>query len=164
MNAATNSLKPVPDLQPLMRLWFATMIVGSSLALVYLASGMEKAASTSAADSASAAKAALVSFNAQIQPIFNENCVLCHQGVPGAGEMNLEPGIAYSNLLNKSSESPLMRVTPGAPAASYLIHKLMGTQEGAGGSGARMPYSQPPLDPALTALINQWISQGALNN
>jgi hypothetical protein len=108
-----------------------------------------------------------VSLKNSIQPIFNDKCVACHQGASSIspGGLSLEPNVAYSNLVNvKSTESALMRVSPGAPDKSYLIDKLKGTQSQAGGSGAQMPFGASPLPQAQIDLISQWISAGAPNN
>jgi hypothetical protein len=64
-----------------------------------------------------------------------------------------------------STEDPSeLRVKAGAPDQSYILAKLNGTQVAAGGSGAQMPYNQPPLSSAQISLIQQWISEGAPNN
>jgi hypothetical protein len=106
-----------------------------------------------------------ISFGKDVQPIFNSNCAICHQGSTPPGGLDLETGLVYNNLVNvKSTESPLMRVAPGSPDKSYIINKLQGTQSQAGGSGAQMPFGGSPLSQTQINLIQQWISQGALNN
>ncbi len=61
-------------------------------------------------------------------------------------------------------------VEPGVPAASWLVHKLDGTQNAfdaqcAGGScGARMPLNQPQVSAAVRDAIRSWIANGALND
>jgi len=105
-----------------------------------------------------------VSFSTDIQPLFNSRCVACHQGVGDAG-LSLEPGEAYANLVNiASTQSPLVRVAPGNPEQSYLLHKLNGTQLQVNGSGARMPFGSSVLSEPQIKLVRDWISQGALNN
>jgi hypothetical protein len=105
-----------------------------------------------------------IKLSADVQPVFNSTCVVCHQGA-GQGGLSLEPGKAYTNLVGiKSTESSLMRVQAGSPDQSYLINKLQGTQIQAGGQGAQMPLNGTPLSSAQIELIRQWISQGALNN
>jgi mono/diheme cytochrome c family protein len=137
------------------------LALSGAVAFAEIRKDAAKASSKTAASSAAAA----VSFNRDIQPIFISTCVLCHQGAPGAGALNLEPGQSYLNLVGrKSSESPLLRVSPGVPATSYIIHKLLGTQVTAGGSGARMPLVGEGLSKAQAGLIQQWISEGAPNN
>ncbi len=106
-----------------------------------------------------------VKLSTDVQPIFNANCVVCHQGASAPAGMSLESGQAYGNTVNKkSAESPLMRVLPGDPANSYLIAKLEGRQGQVGGSGAQMPFNSPPLPTATIDLIKRWITQGAPNN
>ena len=106
-----------------------------------------------------------VSFSRDIQPIFNNYCVVCHQGVGQAG-LTLEPAVSYSKLVGVSSteSSTELRVKAGSPDQSYLMAKLTGTQVQAGGSGAQMPFNAPPLAQTQINLIQQWISAGAPNN
>lgn len=105
-----------------------------------------------------------VSFSADIQPLFNSRCVACHQGVGDAG-LSLEPGEARGNLVNvASSQSSMLRVVPGNPEQSYLLHKLNGTQLQAGGTGSRMPFGSSALSETQINLVRDWISQGAQDN
>jgi len=105
-----------------------------------------------------------ISFSADIQPLFNSRCVACHQGVGDAG-LSLEPGKAHAGLVNvASTQSPLVRVSPGNPEQSYLLNKLTGTQLQVGGSGARMPFGSSALSESQIDLVRSWISQGAQNN
>ena len=106
-----------------------------------------------------------VSFSQDIQSIFNSNCVVCHQSAAANGDLNLEAGSAYDNLVNvESTQRPLMLVTPGDSDGSYLLHKLRGTQGEVGGGGLRMPYGASPLQQSQINLIQQWIEQGAPDN
>lgn len=121
--------------------------------------------STSTATSPPPTPTSGVSFTKDIQPIFNANCVVCHQGAASPGGLSLEPNSAFKNLVNTmSTESILNLVTPSAPDKSYLLNKLLGTQSQVGGSGAQMPYNASPLPQAQINLIQQWISQGAPDN
>ena len=106
-----------------------------------------------------------VSFSQDIQSIFNSNCVVCHQSATATGDLNLETGFAYINLVNvESTQSPLMLVAPGDSDGSYLLNKLRGTQGEVGGGGLRMPYGASPLQQSQINLIQQWIEQGAPDN
>jgi hypothetical protein len=106
-----------------------------------------------------------VRLSADVQPIFNASCVVCHQGSSAPGGMSLESGKAYAALVNvKSSESPLMRVAPNSPDNSYVVRKLEGTHIQAGGSGGKMPLNGSPLPAAQIDIIKRWISLGAPNN
>ena len=110
---------------------------------------------------------ATISFSKDVQPIFNNHCVTCHQGQgPEQSNLTLEPRLSYNNLVGVAStgNAALMRVKAGAVEDSYLIAKLTGTQVEAGGKGAQMPYNAAPLTQAQIDLISQWITQGAPNN
>jgi hypothetical protein len=101
------------------------------------------------------------SFSRDIQPVFDSNCVACHQSQGASGNLNLESGSAYAALVSvKSDESPLPYVAPGNPDGSYLIRKIEGTHIQAGGSGERMPLTGP-LDSASIAKLRDWVKSGA---
>ena len=105
-----------------------------------------------------------MSFKNDIQPIFNANCVFCHVTGGENGGLNLSRAFSYKNLVGTpSTESKLVRIAPGKPDDSYLLHKIEGTQLKAGGSGSSMPIVDPPklLDPSQRALIRAWVEQGA---
>ncbi len=107
----------------------------------------------------------IVSFERDIQPIFDAKCVSCHNLTTFAGGLNLSPGAAYKSLVNaKSDQSTRNYVTPGSPDNSYLINKLVGNQSNVGGLGASMPLGGPALPDSQITMIRQWIFQGALNN
>lgn len=81
------------------------------------------------------------------------------------GGLLLHPSAAYKSIVNvQSRESKLMRVSPGSPQNSYLIHKLEGTHLDAGGAGVQMPFGLEPLVLDLRVKIRRWIEQGAKNN
>jgi hypothetical protein len=90
-------------------------------------------------------------------------CVTCHNGnpfVPG----NFTGANAYANLVNaRSFQKPsLLRVAPGDPDNSYMIHKLEG---GPNIVGVRMPRGGGPfLTDGQMMVIRRWIAQGAANN
>jgi mono/diheme cytochrome c family protein len=106
-----------------------------------------------------------VSYSRDIQPIFNNYCVVCHQGAGQAG-LGLEPNVSYSKLVGVPStqSATQLLVKAGAPDQSYLLAKLKGTQVQAGGSGAQMPYGAAPLSQSQIGLVQQWIAAGAPNN
>lgn len=102
-----------------------------------------------------------LNFTRDIQPIFDANCVVCHQSGGTQGGLNLEAGESYgATVLRHSEESKLLRIDPGKPEESYLIHKLEGSHIQVGGTGEQMPTTEP-LDKALINVIRQWISEGA---
>lgn len=106
-------------------------------------------------------------FAAEVQPIFTANCAFsnCHAGPNLAEGMNLSDGQAYANIVNvQSNESSLLRVKPGEPDESYLVHKIQGTQGSVGGSGGQMPLGGTPLTQTQINLIREWITNGAQDN
>jgi mono/diheme cytochrome c family protein len=139
-----------------------TLIAVLSLLAIPACSSGAKTSNTTSSTSSTASG---VSFARDIQSIFNNNCVVCHQGAGQAG-LTLEPNLSYGKLVGvPSTESASeLRVKAGAPDQSYLIAKLQGTQSQAGGSGAQMPFNGTPLSSAQIGLVQQWISDGAPNN
>ncbi|MFQ5629850.1 MAG: c-type cytochrome [bacterium] len=115
-------------------------------------------------------------FDAQIQPIFDTNCIRCH--APGGlgfnqtgGSQNngldLTKGKSYGSLVNQPTfqlpnTAPNHRVTPRDPDASYIIQKISSASPK---FGRRMPFDGPPyLSQSDIQLIRNWIAAGAPNN
>jgi hypothetical protein len=93
-------------------------------------------------------------------------CSSCHnaQGARFAANLNLADGSAYAQLVNVASTGKpgAIRVVPGDPDNSYLIHKIEGTP---GIVGQRMPRTNGPfLTEGQVLIIRTWIRQGAQNN
>ena len=108
--------------------------------------------------------AAEIKFASDIQPVFDDNCVACHQTGSANQGLVLESGQSYGHIVGKgSTEAKVTLVAPGNPGKSYLFSKISGTQKEAGGNGARMPLGGT-LDAQSTALICNWIANGAPNN
>ena len=90
-------------------------------------------------------------------------CTTCHTnaGRNPAGGLNLNHDAAYDQLVNVDSRAKPgeLRVVPGFPETSYLIHKLEGTP---GIVGNRMPNNGPPyLTDGQVVIIRSWIEKGA---
>ncbi|MBI4301219.1 MAG: hypothetical protein HY664_01255 [Chloroflexi bacterium] len=106
-----------------------------------------------------------VSFVQDIQPIFGSRCVFCHQTGASQAGLNVGLGLAYKSLVKvPSTESRLLRVAPGDPENSYLLHKLLGTHLQVGGQGEQMPLGGPPLPKDDLEKIQKWIQDGAPEN
>lgn len=91
-------------------------------------------------------------------------CVSCHNGRNPFAPMSLQAATSYAVLVNVSSveRQELLRVNPGNPDASYLVHKLEG---GPNILGARMPRGTGPfLSEGQMLVIRQWIARGARND
>jgi hypothetical protein len=93
-------------------------------------------------------------------------CTGCHVMFgrrPPSGDLNLVGENAYANLVNAPSldKRGAIRVIPGDPENSYLIHKLEGRS---GIVGDRMPEGGPFLTDGQIAVIKRWIERGAPND
>lgn len=127
-------------------------------ALAILSFALAAAGAAMGAERPNAGSAKKIDFETEIQPILDDHCVMCHMTGAANGNLVLEQGQAQAYLINvKSSESGAVRVVPGKPDESYLIHKLDGTQGAIGGQGAQMPLGSPPLSAASRQHIAEWI-------
>ena len=91
-----------------------------------------------------------VSYSKDIQPLWNESCVSCHK--PGATAPDLTTTNSYTALTANNKY-----VVPGNALGSKLHKSLLG--DGA----AVMPTSGKWSDSKI-ALVDKWITDGALNN
>lgn len=96
--------------------------------------------------------------------VFTPICTECHIGAGAPNGLVLaDAQTSYDNLVGVLAvESPsFYRVLAGDPDASYIVHKLEGTQD----SGVRMPngcpVTQPCLDAETIGIIRDWIAAGA---
>ena len=94
-------------------------------------------------------------------------CTGCHTSVgrtPSAG-LDLSGASAHAQLVNAASNGKpgAVRVIPGDPENSYLIHKIDGRP---GIVGLRMPRGTtgPFLTDGQVRVIKRWIEIGAPNN
>ena len=93
-------------------------------------------------------------------------CVNCHTNVgrTPSGGLNLAHAVAYDQIVNVASarKPGAIRVVPGDPDNSYLVHKIEGRS---GIVGARMPISGPPfLTSGQILILRRWIELGAPRN
>jgi mono/diheme cytochrome c family protein len=145
--------REVADLRPLG--WSALAAV---LALLALSGCSDEGAEPMAPDPDP--EPVVVSFAADIQPIFDANCVGCH-GAGGSGGLDLRASATPGSLVNVAASGYAgSRVVPGDPHVSVLYLKI----EGDASTGARMPFGGAALSPALRTLIHDWIEQGAPDN
>jgi len=101
-----------------------------------------------------------VSFSQDIQTIFDNNCIVCHNENHPTG-LNLQNGLSYNLLVNVTSSnySPNLRIEPFSLDNSVLWHKINND----GSFGGQMPPNEP-LSNFEIQQIEEWILQGALNN
>ncbi len=106
--------------------------------------------------------------------VFNQSCALshCHDSQTRSGNLLLETGAAYTNLVNADPNNPAAlnagwkRVTvltpdvSGDSSTSFLYHKITGDLPNAT-YGVRMPNGKPKLSSTLLNVIQLWIDAGA---
>ena len=92
-------------------------------------------------------------------------CTQCHNAIGRLfNGLDLSPQVSYANLVGIASRGKVgaVRVIPGDPENSYLIHKLEGRP---GIVGVRMPLVGPPyLTDGQILVIKRWIELGARND
>lgn len=93
-------------------------------------------------------------------------CTNCHTNVgkTPSGGLNLLPEFAYASLVNVASRGKpgAIRVIPGDPDNSYLVHKLEGAPDIV---GLRMPRNSSVfLTDGQMLVIRRWIQLGAQND
>ena len=93
-------------------------------------------------------------------------CTNCHSNVGRnpSGGLNLLSGLSYASLVRVASSGKpgAVRVIPGDPDNSYIIHKLEGRSDIV---GVRMPRGNGPyLTDGQILVIKRWIANGAPNN
>jgi len=104
--------------------------------------------------------------------IFSPSCALsgCHDSQTKAGNMLLESGGAYSNIVDVvpnnavAGKPPLgwrrIDATNADAETSFMYHKLTGDLPDAA-FGARMPFGRPRIDAYLIDILRLWIEAGA---
>jgi len=93
---------------------------------------------------------------ANVQGIFDNQCVRCHQGATAPAGLVLLAGQSHGNIVNvPSTEYPQwQRVQPGNRAISWLYEKITNPTPPVGSK-------MGSLSPDEIALIGTWIDQGA---
>jgi|HubBroStandDraft_1064217.scaffolds.fasta_scaffold00041_37 hypothetical protein len=94
--------------------------------------------------------------------VFTPICSKCHIGASAPLGLQLDAAHSYNLLVGVPSvEQPtLLRVKPGDPDDSYMVHKIEGLP---GITGGQMPLGETPLPQATIDAIRQWITNGAPN-
>ncbi len=92
---------------------------------------------------------AVPSFIADVLPIFNSKCTVCH------GTMGGWTASSYTGVMTTGTHAPV--VIPGDALNSLLVQKLQGVQQ----AGTIMPPSGKLLDAQIQIIID-WINAGAL--
>jgi hypothetical protein len=99
--------------------------------------------------------------------VFNQNCAVsgCHDSQSQTGDLLLETGASYDNLVNHAPanfsalNAGWLRVS-GDLETSFIVHKLEGDLPDIT-YGERMPLHRGKLHATLRDLIELWIQAGA---
>ncbi len=140
----------------------------AGLAVAALVPGMECMTATQPVDTPNNEPPKTVSFEKDVQPIFNEHCTGCHvtggfannSGIP----LRLIDGVSYNLLYSrKSVQDPnFTLVKPGDSANSLLYLKITLDDPPV---GSRMPlFGNTVVTPQQMETIKTWIDEGAANN
>src|SRR3984957_12120811 len=90
------------------------------------------------------------SFDSQIAPILQKNCLACHSSSGRMGGLVME---SYDTLIKGGAHGP--PIVPGNADGSRIIQMLERK------IAPRMPFGADPLPPADIAAIKAWINAGA---
>jgi len=93
-----------------------------------------------------------VSYNKDIRPILNENCLACHGGIRQLGEFSL----LFEEDVYQPTESGKPPIIPGSRNKSELFKRITNHDP-----EYRMPQEADPLTKEQIELIGKWIDQGA---
>jgi hypothetical protein len=93
-----------------------------------------------------------IDFNADIRPILNKNCIVCHGGVKQSGEFSL----LFRDDALMPNESGKRAIVPGNPHESEMIRRITTSDP-----KIRMPAEKEPLSKSEIKLLTRWIEQGA---
>lgn len=105
--------------------------------------------------------APLAKFSELQVKVFN-NCLgaQCHSSAGNQGDLTLEAGVSFNNLVGvQSSLFPQYKRVEAGNSANSLIIKIL-----KGEVNPRMPLNGSPIPAATIDSIAKWIDQGALNN
>ncbi|PHN04014.1 PSD1 and planctomycete cytochrome C domain-containing protein [Flavilitoribacter nigricans] len=93
-----------------------------------------------------------ISYNRDIRPILNRNCLACHGGVRQMGGFSL----LFEEEAFDTTESGKKAIVPGRHRASEMYRRLVETNP-----EVRMPPDGDPLSKKEIDLIARWIDEGA---
>ncbi len=93
-----------------------------------------------------------VSYNQDIRPILNENCLACHGGIKQQGGFSL----LFEEDVYQPTESGKPPIVPGNRNKSELYQRIVHHD-----AEYRMPQEAAPLTAEEIELIGAWIDQGA---
>jgi hypothetical protein len=93
-----------------------------------------------------------VDFSADVKPIINKKCIICHGGVRAKAGFSL----LFREWALDTTESGKPAIIPGDPGNSELIRRISVKDP-----EERMPYKHQPLSKSEISILRRWIKQGA---
>ena len=101
-----------------------------------------------------------VSFQRDVYPILENNCLACHMPPQGKGYVKTRLNMqSYDTLMQGTLYGPV--IVPGDSSHSVLNMLV----EGRGDASMRMPHGRDePLTPQEIEVLRLWVKQGAQNN
>jgi hypothetical protein len=115
-----------------------------------------------------------VTYGDEVQGLFYRRCTTCHH--PGSpinvdieNPFNPETGLVYTSNSWAApnaypGETDERNVVPGDPDSSFLMDKISGALPTNGHGGGSMPMQVSALTPEEVGALEQWITNGALND
>lgn len=94
-----------------------------------------------------------ISYNEDVRPIFNENCITCHGGVRRKSDLSL----LFREAALDTAESGRRAVVPGRPNESEMMRRITHPDP----SERMPPEDHEPLTGEQIATIERWIARGA---
>lgn len=93
-----------------------------------------------------------ISYYGDIRPLFQANCVGCHQPSKDSGDYVMAD---FVRLLEGGDDG--VAIIPGKPEESHLLKEITPGEDGE----AEMPKKKDPLHAVEIALVTRWIAEGA---
>jgi methionine-rich copper-binding protein CopC len=141
------------------RSWAALLLLGCAAGCAGNGQGLDQNGQPISAGGSSGPVTA--DFQSIQDNVFTPICSKCHIGGGAPEGLQLDAAHSYNLLVGvPSAEQPaLLRVKPGDPDNSYMVHKI----EGVDITGGQMPLMETPLPQPTIDAIRQWITNGAPN-
>src|ERR1700686_762307 len=142
--------------------WAALLLVGFAAGCAGNGAGLDQNGQPISTGGSSGGGPVTADFQSIQANVFTPICSVCHIGASAPEGLQLDAAHSYNLLVGvPSNEQPnLLRVKPGDPDSSYMVHKIEGL---AGITGGQMPLGQTPLPQATINAIRQWVTNGAPN-
>lgn len=93
-----------------------------------------------------------ISYNRDVKPILNKNCMACHGGVKKQGGVSF----LFEELAKSKGESGEIAVVPHKPEESELVRRITHDNP-----EERMPPESDPLSKEDIDILTKWVDQGA---